>query len=136
MILADTGYFIALAKPKDSLHDRAAAWSAQIHEALLVTEYALWETVNYLSFPQDLPKAYILAQHVMNGSAIEFVDASPDLLKAGLEFHRARSDKEWSLTDCISFHLMAVRGITRALAYDLHFQQAGFQALLRQDPPA
>lgn len=24
----------------------------------------------------------------------------------------------------------------RALAYDLHFEQAGFEALLRKDPPA
>src|SRR6266478_7323573 len=35
MILADSGYLIALAKPKDSLHGRAAAWSAQIREPLL-----------------------------------------------------------------------------------------------------
>ena len=37
---------------------------------------------------------------------------------------RERPDKEWSLTDCVSFHLMRERGLTRALAYDLHFEQA------------
>ena len=46
MILADTGYLIALAKPIDSLHSRAVAWSQRIHEPLLVSEYVLWETVN------------------------------------------------------------------------------------------
>ena len=37
---------------------------------------------------------------------------------------------------CISFALMGQRNIQRALAYDHHFEQAGFEALLRQDPPA
>lgn len=49
--------------------------------------------------------------------------------------HRERPDKEWSLTDCISFALMGERRIQRALAYDHHFEQAGFEALLRKDPP-
>jgi predicted nucleic acid-binding protein len=30
---------------------------------------------------------------------------------------------------------MRDRGIQRALAYDQHFEQAGFVALLRQSPP-
>jgi len=42
----------------------------------------------------------------------------------------------WSLTDCISFHVMRTGGITRALAYDIHFEQAGFEPLLRSGPPA
>jgi predicted nucleic acid-binding protein len=44
--------------------------------------------------------------------------------------------KEWSLTDCISFVVMNERKIRRALAYDHHFEQAGFEPLLRKDPPA
>ena len=36
------------------------------------------------------------------------------------------------LTDCISFVVMEERGITDALAYDQHFVQAGFRALLRE----
>jgi len=43
-------------------------------------------------------------------------------------------DKDWSLTDCISFELMRRRRLTRALAFDHHFEQAGFEALLRRDP--
>ncbi len=40
-------------------------------------------------------------------------------------------DKEWSITDCASFEVMQARGISEALARDLHFEQAGFVALLR-----
>ena len=136
MILVDSGYLIALAKPKDELHPTALAWSRHIHEPLLVSEYVLWEVVNYLSLLQDRIKVHPLVEQVMNESPFVFLAASIELRDAGLQLHRERPDKEWSLTDCISFHLMRERGITRALAYDIHFEQAGFEALLRKDPPA
>ena len=136
MILADSGYLIALAKPRDALHSRAVGWSQVIDESLLVSEYVLWETVNYLSPPGDRTKAHTLAEQVMKMPPFVFVPASQDLFAAGLQLHRNRPDKEWSLTDCVSFHLMRERNSTRALAYDIHFEQAGFDALLRREPPA
>ncbi len=54
--------------------------------------------------------------------------------QAAIAWHQARPDKEWSLTDCISFVVMQGRGLSRALAYDHHFEQAGFEPLLRRDP--
>lgn len=36
-----------------------------------------------------------------------------------------------SITDCASFCIMQQQGIQEALAYDRHFEQAGFIALLR-----
>jgi len=39
-------------------------------------------------------------------------------------------DKEWSLTDCISFAVMHREGLTEAPTGDRHFEQAGFHALL------
>ena len=52
------------------------------------------------------------------------------LLQEGLDFYRARTDKEWGLTDCISFVLMKQESVTEALTADVHFRQAGFKALL------
>jgi hypothetical protein len=49
---------------------------------------------------------------------------------AGMELYADRPDKDWSLTDCISFVVMQERGITDALTGDRHFEQAGFRALL------
>src|SRR5258706_5914081 len=135
MIFADTGYFIALFTPGDDLHQRAIAWSAHLNEPLLVTEYVLLECVNNFSRPNDRPSAHALVEHVRSNAAFELIHASRQLFEAGLRLHRDRSDKEWSLTDCISFTLMRERRIERALAYDHHFQQARFDALLRKDPP-
>ncbi|WP_334929515.1 hypothetical protein [Nostoc sp.] len=41
-----------------------------------------------------------------------------------------RPDKDWELTDCISFAVMTQEGITQAFKSDRHFQQAGFTKLL------
>ncbi len=55
------------------------------------------------------------------------------LYDAGIELYRTRSDKDWSLTDCISFVVMEQRGIVDALTGDHHFEQAGFRALLKAE---
>jgi predicted nucleic acid-binding protein len=134
MTLIDTGYFIALFSPTDSLHSRAVAWSSALRGPLLVTEYVLVETMNYFSRPPDRARAASVMQWVVSG-ACSFVAASPNLLEAGWKLFEQRTDKGWSLTDCISFEVMRTRGLTDALAYDEHFEQAGFRALLRSAPP-
>jgi predicted nucleic acid-binding protein len=48
-----------------------------------------------------------------------------------LQLYRSRHDKEWSLTDCVSFVVMQDEGISDALTGDKHFEQAGFNALLK-----
>ena len=136
MILIDSGFLLALAQPTDSLHRRAAAWTYDLAEPLLVTEYILCETVNNLSRRADRHRTATIVELVLKNPSYTFIHASPGLFAAGLQLHRDRPDKEWSLTDCISFHLMREHGIKRALAYDIHFEQAGFEALLRNDPPA
>jgi uncharacterized protein len=136
MIFLDTGYFIALFTPDDHLHKRAMTWSLRLNEPFLISEYVLWECVNGFSKPKDRTTAHELVNHVQHNSKWKLIHASPGLFAAGLQLHRDRQDKEWSLTDCISFHLMREHGVKRALAYDAHFEQAGFEALLRSDPPA
>jgi hypothetical protein len=61
----------------------------------------------------------------------ETVPASPDWFARGLELFRSRADKEWSLTDCISFAVMRHGGIADALTHDHYFEQAGFRILLK-----
>lgn len=132
MILLDSGFLIALAKPRDELHAQAQAWAMKIREPLAVTEYVLCETVDALSSPVDREKARLLVAMLKSRPSCRIVAASSALFDAGLRLHAARADKEWSLTDCISFHTMREMGISRALAYDLHFAQAGFEPLLRR----
>jgi len=135
MIGVDTGFFLALCQPRDALHTRAKAWAVAISEPLLVTEYVLWETVNALSQPVDRPKVHALLGFIRSSANYQLVPANNDLFEKGLQLHAQRPDKEWSLTDCISFLVLSEHGITKALAHDHHYEQAGFEALLRRDPP-
>lgn len=135
MILLDTGYFLALLRPRDALFPRAQAWAHAVPGPFLVTEYVLWETANALSQPAERPKFHALLTRLRSNPVTELLAATPEMWEAGLQLHAERTDKEWSLTDCISFFVMRQRGITQALAYDHHFEQAGFESLLRRDPP-
>lgn len=55
-----------------------------------------------------------------------------ELYRRGFDLFRNRMDKEWGLTDCISFIIMEDFGIKKALTTDEHFLQNGFKALLRE----
>ncbi len=134
MTFVDTGYFLALFNPRDPLHARAVAWSEHLKGRFVVTEHVLWECVNAFSKPDNRSTAQALAEYIQSERGGELIYASRELLVAGMSLHRQRLDKEWSLTDCISFHVMGQRRLTEALAHDLHFEQAGFDALLRRDP--
>ena len=134
MIFVDTGYLLAALNPRDELYDRAQKWALAVREPLITTEYVLCELVNSLSSPQDREKAHAAVAEILSGGSWEVVFASQMLFSQGLLLHKQRGDKHWSLTDCLSFVVMQQRGITQALAFDMHFEQAGFQALLRDDP--
>ena len=63
---------------------------------------------------------------------VEIVPLAEQLYARALQLYRERPDKEWGLTDCVSFVVMQDRGITEALTADEHFQQTGFRVLLRE----
>lgn len=134
MIFLDTGYLIALLNPRDELHPRAQAWANRLDGSLLLTDYILWETINFFSSPTEKPKVHALVEQLRADTAFEILPATTVLFEAGLRLHRERADKAWSLTDCVSFVVMHERGVTQALAFDQHFEQAGFEALLRRNP--
>ncbi len=59
-----------------------------------------------------------------------FADTFYFLALLNEHFYGGRPDKEWSLTDCISFVVMQDEQIIEALTADRHFEQAGFKVLL------
>jgi predicted nucleic acid-binding protein len=134
VIFVDTSYLIALFEKSDALHARARQWGRAIRVPLLISEFILVEAYNHFSRPFDRPKVPIIHRAIMTNARYEVVSLSSERLADGLEYHRQRPDKEWSMVDCISFRLMKERGVTQALTHDQHFEQAGFEALLRRDP--
>ena len=58
--------------------------------------------------------------------------ATRELFDAGRALFASRMDKDWSLTDCVSFAAMHQMGLADALTADHHFEQAGFTVLLNR----
>jgi uncharacterized protein len=60
---------------------------------------------------------------------IVFVEVDHRLLKDGWDYFVRHQDKQYSLTDCISFVVMQQRGLRPALTFDHYFTQAGFEVM-------
>lgn len=132
-VFLDTAYAIALASARDDYHRAAVrlAKSLQTQQTRLVTTRAvLIEIGNALSKERYRSAAVRLLIALEADPFVEIVPLSDELYIQSLEFFQDRPDKEWGLTDCISFVVMSHRGITEALTADSHFKQAGFRVLL------
>lgn len=133
-LLADTGYWIALLNPDDALHSKARNLTIYLNNVSIVTsEMVFTELLNAFSGKGRLyrQKAVKFINHSFNNPEIEVVSQTNELFKSALELYHSRTDKAWSHTDCTSFKIMQQQNILEALAYDKHFEQAGFIALLR-----
>jgi len=58
------------------------------------------------------------------------IPQSDHSFRAGFALYQSRSDKQYSLTDCISMETMRQQGVTEILTHDNHFTQEGFTILL------
>lgn len=128
----DTGYWIALVDESDRYHDRAIALARRLTGPFVTTEAVLTEVGNGLAGQRWRATAVTLLARIRTSPQIEVVTVTSDLFARAVDLYTARPDKEWGLTDCLSFVVMQERGITEALAADQHFVQAGFRALLRE----
>jgi hypothetical protein len=130
-LFLDTVFVQALYNARDQYHDAALALLPQIEAATAVwiTEATLVEVGNGLS-AVNRQGAIEFIQLCYQTSNIHVVSVDSILLNRALQLYAARIDKNWGLTDCISFVVMQDQNLVEAATADLHFVQAGYQALL------
>jgi predicted nucleic acid-binding protein len=133
-VFADTAYFVALVRKRDQLHRQATHLQKQPPGRLVTTEWVLAETANSLAEPPTRVEFIRLLERLRMRTDVEIVLVSHEHFQQGCELYARRDDKEWSLTDCISFVVMREQGIDAALTSDEHFEQAGFQRLMDAGP--
>ena len=131
----DASFLFAYLLTDDANHERARAWELSVAGRLLITEYVLLELADGLTAPAVRDLAVETFEVVRSRPGITVIAASTALMDEGVALYRQHKDKRWSLTDCISFVVMRREGIRDALTSDHDFEQAGFRALLRTDPP-
>jgi len=127
---ADTFFFLALLRDDDPSHARAMA-SLMLNQPIVTTEFVLLELGNACARAADHADFLALVAGMRASPRFRILPLESSLLNRGLDRMGTRSDKDWSLTDCISFVVMEDEGITEALTADRHFEQAGFTALLK-----
>ena len=131
MRFADTSYFLARLNPRDQWHERAQVLSQDRTVKILTTTWVLVELANATSAPPLRQRYVDFAREFIQVARKRIIPANEDWFSKGFDLYRRRSDKEWSLTDCISFLVMQEHGVTEALTADHHFTQAGFRVLLQ-----
>jgi len=133
-IFADTGYWIALLNPHDDLHDKAINLSKSLKSITIITsQMVLTEVLNEFSKRgENFRKTTTqFIEALVQNPNILIIQQTDQQFQNGLELYKKRPDKQWSLTDCVSFLIMQEMDISEAFAYDKHFEQAGFIPLLR-----
>lgn len=127
---ADTFYFLALLNKYDEAHSAALKYS-QVVDRLVTTEWILIELADAVASSPRRDMFVQARQKLYGNSDAVVIPLSMALQEQGIELYTDRPDKEWSLTDCISFVVMQREGLTEALTGDHRFEQAGFIALLK-----
>jgi uncharacterized protein len=130
-LLADTSFFVAYLNPRENCHATAVHWMTASSERIVTTEWILAELGNFLAEGPNRRLFVALARALSAEDRVEIVPADHASYLDALSLYMRRADQSWSFIDCTSFRLMKTRKIKDALTTDRHFEQAGFNALLR-----
>lgn len=127
----DTSFFIALLSADDTSHDLALLRARELAGRRLITStWVLVELANACSPPLRRKGFHDTMEFLRSHAGATIIEPRLIDYEKGVKLYMERMDKSWSLTDCISFVLMAEGGLNEALTADHHFEQAGYSALL------
>ena len=130
VLFADSFYYLALLNPDDAAHAEAVELARSLRCRDVTTAFVIIEIADAMGSARQRGNVLALLENLGSDPNLDIVPPTQDLYEAGLDLYARRPDKDWSLTDCISFAVMMRYDITDALTADRHFQQAGFNALL------
>lgn len=129
-VFVDTYYYLAVLSESDAAHRRAVEITRRLFAPTITTAWVLTEVADALSDPPQRRAFLTLLESIRSDPTVTIIPPSEELFEAGLDLFARRPDKDWSLTDCISFVVMERHGLTEVLTADHHFEQAGFKMML------
>ena len=129
--LLDTTFVQALLNKRDQYHAQAKALLPRVRVAaeVWITEAVLVKIGNALS-DFNRPAAANFIEQCYKTVNMRVVSIDTPLLMRALRLYRERPDKDWGITDCLSFVVMREQGLQEAMTADDHFRQAGYRALV------
>lgn len=130
-LLLDTSGLLCLFDKADSRHQSAHDFFRQA-KSLLTTNYVLAEFLPLvMSRKLHRTSSLFFLQHLVLLPRLELVWVDEAIHQKAMKLIENRLDKNYSLCDAVSFVVMRARQINAALSTDKHFEQEGFQRLLK-----
>ncbi len=129
-VFLDTGYVIALELASDQNHRAASKHWRSVTKSLpllVTTSYVFAEIVTFFNSRGHHAKAVEIGNRLLDSPSIRLIHVEEGLFREGWKYFQKHKDKEYSLTDCISFLVMEEFGIETAFTFDKHFVQARFK---------
>jgi uncharacterized protein len=134
-VFTDAHHLIARINPREEWHRAAREAERLLEKSVLqvTTHEVLTELLAGVSGFAYLRTVAVQTIHAMKRDPlVRVIPPSEALFHRGLELYDRRRDKEFSLVDCISMVVMKEEGITEVLSHDHHFEQEGFNPLIRK----
>ena len=130
-VFADTSFFVAYLNARDEYHAEAKGWIRTHAGGFITTPWVILEVANFFSGSKAREDVGHFLSALLRDRRFEVLSADAQDLESGLSLYTSRPDKRWSLTDCISFNVLTALKLRRVLTSDHHFEQAGFETLLK-----
>ena len=102
-IFVDTVYVLALLNPRDRWHRKAVELSQSVRTPLVTSHAVLTEVGDALSHRNRRRWAFDAIADLREDPDVRCIAIDEKMFAAALDLYRDRHDKDWSLTDCISF---------------------------------
>ena len=96
----------------------------------LTTDIVLMEVGNVLSQPAFKRAVNVYIETLRQSRKSSVIYTNEVDFTAGLQRYGKYADKDWGLSDCVSFEVMRQYSCTQVFTNDHHFTQAGFAILL------
>lgn len=130
-LFADTVFFVGLLNPRDQYARQAQQFVASYTGQYVTTAAVLVEMANLLSRSPWRSQVGKFWKDLHAARSMHIVHPMPEDWERAVDLYTRRVDKEWSLVDCLSMIVMQEQELTRVLTADHHFEQAGFEILLK-----
>lgn len=131
-VFVDTSYLLALELANDQHHNVALKhWKQVIKKAslqLVTTSYVFDEVVTFFNCRGHHSKAIEIGNRLLRSPSVNMIHIDETLFHEGWLYFQQYQDKDYSLTDCISFVVMHRHAIHTAYTFDHHFEQAKFNS--------
>lgn len=133
-VFVDTSAWIALLNENDIWHEKAHKVRLELIKQnyhLVTSNFILLELADALCSVLARQNTIEFIRDLTLLKSIKIISLNDELFFDGITLYQSRHDKDWGLTDCISFVIMQREGITEAFTTDKHFEQAGFIRLIK-----